>query len=190
MAERRTLTISELRADPASRQVMGIAAPYGVLSSDLGGFREQIQPGAFTRSLKENPNMRALYNHDSSLVLGTTKAGTLSLWDDPKGLAFKIDLPATSYAQDLIVLMSRGDVGQMSFGFFTRSDDWSRDSGENRIRTLLDVDLREISIVGDPAYPDGTEAALRSLERFSKDHQTRQAVERQRRLFVFASRRA
>jgi HK97 family phage prohead protease len=189
MAERRTLTITELRADPASRQVTGIAAPYGVLSSDLGGFREQIKPGAFTRSLKENPNMRALYNHDSSCVLGTTKAGTLALWDDPRGLAFRIDLPATSYAQDLVVLMNRGDVGQMSFGFFTRADDWSHDESENRIRTLLDVDLREISIVGDAAYPDGTEAALRSLEHF-QSHQTRQAVERHRRLFVFASRRA
>jgi hypothetical protein len=104
------------------------------------------------------------------------------------GLNVRVDLPNTSYARDLIALMERGDVSQMSFGFVTRKQSWDEPSpGESvRIRTLLDVDLMEISVVADPAYPEGTEAALRSLS----DHRARQAVERSQRLFSFATRRA
>jgi HK97 family phage prohead protease len=188
--ERRTLAIGELRADTTKRQIVGIAASYNTLSSDLGGFREKIDPNAFRRSLAESANQLAYYNHDSSMVLGSTRAGTLELTDSPRGLAFRIDLPDTSYARDLIVLMDRGDVSRMSFGFITRLDQWDRDEKDStRIRTLLDVDLREISVVGDPAYPDGTEAALRSLS----DHQShfaRQAVERSKCAFSLAIRRA
>ena len=81
MTERRTIAIHELRADPQSRQITGIAAPYGVLSADLGGFREQIDPNAFTRSLAERLNILAYYNHDSSLVLGSVALpGIRSRW--------------------------------------------------------------------------------------------------------------
>jgi HK97 family phage prohead protease len=188
MTERRTILINELRADPKSRQITGIAAPYGVLSADLGGFREQIDPNAFTRSLAERSNILAYYNHDSSLVLGSTRSGSLSLASVPAGLSFRLDLPDTSYARDLITLMERGDVSQMSFGFITRKQTWDEPApGESvRIRTLFDVDLTEISVVADPAYPQGTEAALRSL----RSHRARQAVERSQRLFSFATRRA
>lgn len=188
MQERRTLTIHELRADSGSRQISGIAAPYNTLSADLGGFREQIDPAAFTRSLSEPKNILAYYNHDSSMVLGSTRSGTLSLASVAQGLSFRIDLPDTTYARDLICLMERGDVCQMSFGFVTRGQRWDDPAtGETwRVRTLLDVDLCEISVVADPAYPEGTEAALRSLT----DHRARQAVERSRRLFSFAKRRA
>jgi len=188
MTERRTIAIHELRADPASRQITGIAAPYGVLSADLGGFRERIDSAAFTRSLSERANILAYYNHDSSLVLGSTRSGSLSLSSVPAGLSFRLDLPDTTYARDLITLMERGDVSQMSFGFVTRKQSWDEPApGESaRIRTLLDVELREISVVADPAYPQGTEAALRSLS----SHRARQAVERSRRWFSLASRRA
>jgi HK97 family phage prohead protease len=187
MTERRTLCIHELRADPKARQIAGIAASYGVLSADLGGFRERIDPGAFTRTLSEKSNILAYYNHDSSYVLGSTRSGSLHLSSDSIGLNFRVDLPDTSYARDLITLMERGDVSQMSFGFVTKRQSWDPAHGEAlRVRTLLDVDLLEISVVADPAYPQGTEAALRSLS----DHRARQAVERSRRLFSFATRRA
>jgi len=188
MTERRTIAIHELRADPKARQIAGIAASYGVLSADLGGFREQIDPDAFTRSLAERSNILAYYNHDSSLVLGSTRSGSLHLSSDSMGLNFRVDLPNTSYARDLIALMERGDVSQMSFGFVTKRQSWDEPApGEAlRVRTLLDVDLMEISVVADPAYPQGTEAALRSL----RSHRARQAVERSKRLFSFATRRA
>lgn len=188
MRECRTLLIHELRADAGSRQISGIAAPYNTLSADLGGFREKIDPDAFKRSLSEQKNILAYYNHDSSAVLGSTRSGSLQLSSTPAGLSFRIDLPETSYARDLIALMERGDVSQMSFGFITRKQAWDDPAtGETwRVRTLLDVDLHEISVVADPAYPEGTEAALRSLT----DHRARQAVERSRRLFSFAVRRA
>ena len=182
--EHRTLPITEIRADTTGRQIVGIAASYLTLSSDLGGFREQIAPTAFTRSLAESPNILALYSHNSAMLLGTTRSGTLALSSNDKGLLFDLHLPDTTYGNDVLELMRRGDLKEMSFGFWTRKDTWDTSSGE-KIRTLHDVDLREISIVADPAYPVGTQAAQRSLS----SHQSRTVMERALRFLDLQNRR-
>ena len=184
--ELRTIELRNLSVDTDSRRIEGVAAVYGVLSSDLGGFRERIAPTAFTRSLKEN-DIRALYDHDSGKLLGRTSSNTLELRSTDKGLEFSLTLPKTTYAADLITLMSRGDIKACSFGFFTRDSKWDATDKDTdlRIRTLHDVDLREISIVGDPAYPVGTSAALRSLSEW----RTRVSLIRNRGLFSFFQRR-
>lgn len=185
MTERRQIELRTLDISAKDRRVMGVAAAYETLSSDLGGFREKIAPTAFTKSLAEN-DIRALYNHDSSLILGRVSAGTLRISSDSSGLSFALDLPDTSYARDLAELLGRGDITGCSFGFFTRSDHWEIDpKTKERIRTLKDVDLREISLVGDPAYPSGTSAALRSLNAWESASDLR----RKRCLFSFLTRR-
>jgi len=138
----------------------GYAAMFDELSEDLGGFREQIAPGAFTKAL--GGDVRALFNHDGNLILGRTKAKTLRLDEDQRGLRVEITPPDTSAARDLMKSIERGDVDQMSFGFRTMKDSWDEVDGE-LIRTLIEVRLFDVSPVTFPAYPQ-TEIALRSMQ--------------------------
>lgn len=159
----------ELRAeeDGAEPKIVGYAAVFNSLSEDLGGFRETIHVGAFTRSLREGADVRALIDHEAGRILGRRSAGTLELSANQKGLFVKITPPDTQAARDLKESMRRGDVREMSFGFRTRTDEWRMQEGEV-IRELLDVDLVDVSVVTFPAYP-ATEVGLRSLEVFRQE---------------------
>jgi|YNPBryulayer2012_1023412.scaffolds.fasta_scaffold00386_4 HK97 family phage prohead protease len=140
--------------------VVGYAALYDTLSVDLGGFRERILPGAFARALAADADVRALINHDESLLLGRTLSGTLVLSDDQRGLRVQIALPNTTYARDLVVLLERGDISQMSFAFRAVRDRFIKEGGEV-VRELAEVELYDVSVVTYPAYPETT-ADLRS----------------------------
>lgn len=151
----------ELRLSSDSKKIIGYAAVYNRASEDLGGFIEYVRPGAFDRSLKSNPDVRALIDHDPSLILGRTLSGTLILESDTTGLKVTIDPPPTTYASDLLTVMQRGDVSQMSFAFTSAVDDWKLVDGQ-RTRDLIDLDLVDVSVVTYPAYPD-TSVAVRAL---------------------------
>jgi len=150
---------AEIRAASDGRTIVGTAAVYGMLSEDLGGFRELIAPGAFSKTLAEGGTKKAYWNHNSDLVLGSTKAGTLSLEEREDGLHFMIDPPV--WANPHVESIKRGDVDQMSFGFRTIKDRWSQANGEV-LRELLEVQLFEVSPVAMPAYPQ-TDAQARSI---------------------------
>jgi len=154
---------------PDGSKLVGYAAVFGPLSEDLGGFRERVAPEAFNRSLEDDTDIRALVDHDTAKVLGRTSSGTLKLSTDERGLKVEIDLPNTTYANDLRALLERGDVSQMSFAFLVEpnGEKWEgRDESGMRIRILTDVQLIEVSVVTIPAYPD-TVAALRSMGRLN-----------------------
>jgi uncharacterized protein len=158
------------RAENEVPKLVGYAAKYDAWSEDLGGFREKIQPGAFDKALKEEHDVRALMNHDSNLVLGRTKAGTLRLETDDVGLRMEVDLPDTQAARDLSTSVQRGDIDQMSFGFMVGSGGalWDLDADPAE-RTITEVDrLLDVSVVTFPAYPQ-TEVALRSLDQAKAD---------------------
>ena len=161
--ELRSFALNEFRVDSENDKpkMYGHAAMFDSLSEDLGGFRERIAPGAFSNSL-ESSDIRALFNHDSNIVLGRNKSGTLRLKEDKTGLAIEIDPPDTQAARDLIVSMQRGDISQMSFGFRTIADKWAKLDGE-WVRTLLEVDLFDVSPVTYPAY-NSTDIAVRSMQ--------------------------
>ena len=143
----------------------GYAAVYGARSLDLGGFVEVIEPTAFDAAIAED-DVRALVNHDRNLVLARSKGsegGTLALSSDETGLRVEIDeLPNTSYARDLVELLKRGDVDQMSFGFVTVRDRWETEEDGTELRTLVEARLFDVSPVTFPAYPD-TIAEARAL---------------------------
>ena len=170
--ERRFIPASELRVakpdDDTPTTIDGYAAVFNKLSEDLGGFREKIAPGAFARSIKDGDDIRALVDHDSSRLLGRTKANTLTISEDKTGLRAAITPPDTQVGRDIITSIERGDVDGMSFGFITRSDSWQMVE-EEEIRTLEDVKLLDVSPVTFPAYPD-TSVAVRSLDAFRKDN--------------------
>lgn len=161
--ERRVFSLSELRTEGEgdTRKVKGYAAVIDKLSEDLGGFREKVAAGAFTKTLQE-ADVRALFNHDANFVLGRRKSGTLSLAEDRNGLAFEATPPDTQWARDLMVSVDRGDIDQMSFAFRTIKDQWADQDKPLATRTLLEVQLLDVSIVTFPAYPQTT-VAVRSL---------------------------
>jgi HK97 family phage prohead protease len=143
-------------------QFRGYAAVFNSNSEPLP-FTERILPGAFDRTLRSRNNIKMYLNHDSTLVLGSTRAKTVRLSTDSKGLLTDADLPDTSYARDLVVMMERGDVDSMSFGFSVprNGDNWSEDG---MTRELREVRLHEVSVVtGFPAYR-ATTATVRSLD--------------------------
>lgn len=159
---------SEVRAEKREDKtvVRGYAAKFDSLSENLGGFREIIAPSAFDDVL--NNDVRALINHDSSLILGRTTAGTLRLSVDATGLQYEYDSPDTSYARDLLVSLERGDVDQSSFQFFVEKDDWNEDAEGRLIRTIQKVSrLLDVAPVTFPAYPDTT-VAKRNMEEIQK----------------------
>lgn len=128
-----------------------------------GEFYERVAKGAFLRSLQEN-TIKALWNHRSDFVLGSSKNSTLRLYEDNIGLRFEIDLPNSTWGKDAFESIQRGDVDGMSFGFNVRQDAWQYLKDEDVYeRTLLDVNLFEVSPTPFPAYPD-SEVDQRSVE--------------------------
>jgi HK97 family phage prohead protease len=132
--------------------------PYTVRDF-LGEFTEEIAPGAFTRTLRQQDDVRLLVNHEG-IPLARTKSGTLELDEDATGLhslAPALD-PANPTVQELASAMRRGDVDQMSFAFEVRSQVWSPDYTHRRI---TEVKLWDVSVVTYPAN-DATSVGLRS----------------------------
>ncbi len=142
--------------------ISGYAAVFNSKTSIGDFFEEVIEPGAFARTISENGDIRALFNHNWDHVLGRTKNGTLKVEEDNRGLKFEVELPNTSLARDLAESLRRGDINQCSFGFYATNDTWDY-AVEPAIRTLNEVELYEISVVSIPAYED-TEVSLRSKE--------------------------
>lgn len=144
--------------------VAGYAAVFNS-AADIGGmWQEVIAPGAFTETLRDNANdVLALYSHEVERLLGRRSSGTLRLSEDAKGLAIEIDLPDTSDGRDVAVLVTRGDLKGMSFGFCVTHDEWDETVTPPR-RTIHAVDLREVTVCASPAYDD-TELGLRSREK-------------------------
>jgi HK97 family phage prohead protease len=165
-------------AEGKDLRIGGYAAKFGVMSENLGGFREQIQKGAFADVLGND--VRALINHDANLILARTVAGTLRIFEDQTGLGYEADLPDIGYARDLMESVKRGDVSQSSFAFSIApgGDDWAEDPETGAyIRTVKKVGrLYDVSPVTYPAYPDAT-VGTRSLEAF-KTH--REAAEKEK----------
>jgi len=144
----------------------GYASVFNSESEDLGGFREVVAPGAFKRSLRSRNDIKLLWNHDTGAVLGSTRAGTVTLVEDERGLKVRAQLPNTTLGRDTAELIRRGDVDSMSFGFSVIKDTWD-ETGTNR--TLNAVRLHECSVVAFPAY-SGTAGTttMRGLDKVAK----------------------
>jgi len=166
--ETRTIeTEFELRDEGDGMTFSGYAALFDSPSHPLP-FIERIKPGAFTRSLKSRNNVFMYYNHDSSEILASTRAGTLRLYEDQRGLKVEADIAPTSTGRDVSTLIQRGDLAGMSFGFSVPSggDEWNAEGTE---RTLTSIRLGEVSVVSQPAYgsTEGT-VAVRGLDKVAQ----------------------
>lgn len=153
----------ETREDGENPTIEGYFAVFNSNYEIAPGMSESIAPGAFSRTLTND--VRALINHDTTLVLGRTKANTLELREDSHGLWGKITInPNDGDAMNLYERVKRGDVDQCSFGFDLKEQDTEiRDDGAVHW-TIKDLDLFEVSCCTFPAY-EQTNISARSKER-------------------------
>lgn len=181
-ASAQALTVA---ADSENRTIAGYAAVFNS-AADIGGcWVEVIMPGAFSETLRSGQDVLALYSHELERLLGRQSAGTLRLKEDDKGLAVEIDLPDTSDGRDVGVLVQRGDLKGMSFGFCVTKQEWDETVTPPK-RTIMAVDLREVTVTADPAYDD-TEIGMRSLEIARRSRRSQNFTAAGRRLAMKAT---
>lgn len=155
--ERRTAVARDgkfqTRAEDGNLYIEGYFAVYNSRYNLWDGAYETIAPGAFEGETRKD--VRALCNHDSTLVLGRTTAGTLTLRTDEVGLWGSIIInQADQDAMNLYERVKRGDVTQCSFGFDIVDQDVEYQDGETTVWIIKRVRLYEVSVVTFPAYED------------------------------------
>ncbi|WP_340004430.1 HK97 family phage prohead protease [Paenibacillus sp. FSL K6-0276] len=173
---------AEGEGDSKTQTIGGYVVKFNQRSQLIWGeFYERVAAGAFSRSLQENV-IKAFWNHRSDFVLGSTKPGTLRLLEDDVGLSFEIDLPNNTWGNDAFESVQRGDVDGVSFGFYVRSDAWQYLKEEDVYeRTLLDVNLFEVSPTPFPAYED-SEVSQRSIDQLGITSKEQRKIEKEKLL--------
>jgi HK97 family phage prohead protease len=175
----------ELRAAPEGGSGPGILSGYGAVfnstSRDLGGWFEEIDPGAAGEpvdggalDLTLHTRVIARAEHDSRLLLGTTDARTLRLFVDEIGVRYEVDLPDTTAGRDVAVLAARGDYAHSSFAFNLRTLDdveWREDRDGRLIRRVMRMTIHDVAPVADPAYWGATTQLQRSLDEIRRSLQ-------------------
>lgn len=161
--EKETRTIKmELRALPESRTIEGYAAVYNA-ETDLGWFMEEIASGAFAES--DITDVVALFNHDPNFPLARTSSGTLQLSLDDKGLKYRFEAPDTTFGEDLLKMIRRGDISQSSFAFTIKDEMWVEEIGKKPKRLIRSIDtLFDVSPVTYPAYKETSVTARKKQE--------------------------
>lgn len=155
------------READGKRYIEGYFAVFGSYYELWDGAAETIDAGAF--DLGRDTDVRALTNHDTTLVLGRTTAGTLKLMTDERGLFGTVEVnEADQDAVNLYERVKRRDVTQCSFGFDILDDLPIEENGKT-IWHLRSVKLYEVSVCTFPAYEEtGVQARKAELETINK----------------------
>ncbi len=174
------LEVRRKAAEGESNTIGGYAVKYNtpVLIVDRWGdkYLEEIAAGCFDESLSRckeaGKEIKALWNHDASRPLGSTKTDTLRFnTADTTGLAYDIDLPNNTWGNDVKESVRRGDVDGSSFGFICQEDKWSKVEYEGEQiykRSVVKAELLEVSPCTFPAY-DSSEISCRSFEKVKEE---------------------
>jgi HK97 family phage prohead protease len=168
-----------------SGTIHGVAAPFGkpaMIGETPWGFRESISPGAFTKTINE-ADVVLLVNHDSSMPVARSSAGTLTLRQTDKGLEYEAAPADTSYARDLVANIRSGNVAGNSFGFNVVKDEWAVGADGVDERTIHELKLVEISACTFPAYAD-TELSVRDMCEAAREHRAKYTAEQLRQMLA------
>lgn len=186
-----TLEVRKATEGEESNTIGGYAVKYNmpVLIVDCWGdkYLEEIAAGCFDESLsrckEDGKEIKALWNHDASRPLGSTKTDTLRFdTADAVGLAYDIDLPNNTWGNDVKESVRRGDVDGSSFGFICHEDKWSKVEHEGEQiykRSVVKAELLEVSPCTFPAY-DSSEISCRSFEKVKEEEKEEIRLEKLR----------
>ena len=127
-------------------------------SLDLGGYIETVRRGAFSDSMANGADVRALVNHESGKILGRSTSGTLRLREDSIGLKFECDVSNTNAGRDVVESISRHDLHQCSFAFRVQPDGerWYENGDGTIRRELTKLSTEDVPVVTFAAYPQTT----------------------------------
>jgi len=152
-------------------QIKGQAIVYEKMSPEQYGFKEIIHKGAVGDLIEKN-DVFALKNHNEDLILGRNISGTLKLVETDEGLNFVVDPPDTTYSNDLLISMERGDIDKCSFAFRVDPSGqwWEEEDGVDIRHITKFAELYDVSIVTYPFYPQTI------AELFGKDVRTPEQV--------------
>jgi hypothetical protein len=162
--ETRMMPFEVREGEESDGKLRGRAVVYDSETVIGGVFREVIKPGAMTKTLQEQKNIKLLWNHDTNFPMGSTRYGTLAFTDSVRGLDMEADPPKEAPYSGFAENIRRGDVDSMSFGFEVLKENIVRgEDGEMDLREIQEIRLWEVSAVTFPAYTD-TEIQARAAE--------------------------
>ena len=149
--------------DTEEKVISGYINKFNTRSQYMGD-DEEVAKGAFDKTLADGHNIYAMYNHNSDMILGSTRSGSLKLNTDNIGLHFELRInPNISYASDIAELVKSGDLEGCSFGFWVTDDEWTYTEDKIDLRIIKELELIEVTITPFPAYLD-SEASCRSFD--------------------------
>jgi len=135
-------------AKNGSKRISGYAIRLNQPSADLGGFTEYVSASALNNLASD---ILLLRDHKQELLLARTTAGNLKLTVDNKGLFFEANLLDTNTANDAYTDISNNLLTGCSWGFVVSDDSWAMKDGQ-MVRTILAMEIHEISVTSFPAY--------------------------------------
>ncbi len=138
--------------DEQKGEFEGVASVMGV--KDQGN--DIIEPGAFTKTLRERPVVPVLWQHKSTEVIGS---GKMSEQGD------KILIKGTLDMEDPVAVnayrkIKKGLISGLSIGFQTIKRTWE-ETAEEFIRHITELKLWEVSIVTFPMLPEAQITAVK-----------------------------
>lgn len=153
----------QTREDGEKLSIEGYFSVFNSNYEIAPGMSESFAPGAFSETLSDD--IRALINHDTTLVLGRNKAKTLELVEDARGLWGRIDINRNDVdAMNMYERVKRRDVDQCSIGFDILSEDTDIREDGSIHWTITKVKLYEVSCCTFPAYEE-TSISAREKQR-------------------------
>lgn len=158
----------ELRAQAETDDEVIRISGYGSVTGkwySVFGFRERVAPGAFEKTLQEQPDIRGMFNHNVDFLLGRTASGTMDVEEDKRGLRYEIRADALDpQSQSVARKIGRGDVDGSSMAFFVHKEDWSEEKDKPMKRTIRELELLETGPVVMPASPSTTAKIARAMQ--------------------------
>src|SRR5690554_1792951 len=169
----------QTRQENDAKYIEGYFIRFNEVTELWDGVFEEVAPEAVDDSLKNN-DIRCLFNHDTSIVLGRTGNGTLELKKDSIGVFGRVKInPNDKQALDIYARIERGDINACSFGFNIINEEiQNRDDGTVKF-ILKKIDLHEVSPVTFPAYPT---TSIQAREKDLEEYKQRQLEVRKNKL--------